>query len=112
MFLLTDGHFALADWQQLLQRLQVHAVVPLVAWRNEDYSALPRWGLVSFQDDETGRYRTVLMRPSFKQTLMAAYAERKRRLNGLSRAYGAETLFLTAPYRASQMQQYFWARAA
>jgi len=112
VFVLTDGHFALAAWRQLLLRLQGHAVVPVLAWRELDFLALPRWGLVSFQDAETGRYRTVWMRPSFKQAIVAAYAERKRQLGGLCRAYGAEALFLAAPYRAAQMQQYFLARAA
>ncbi len=112
VFVLTDGHFALAGWRQVLSRLQGHALVPLLAWRELDYRDLPDWGLVSFQDAETGRYRTVWMRPSFKQAIVTAYAERQQHLRGLCRAHGAEPLFLTAPYRAAQMQQYFLARAA
>jgi len=112
VFVLTDGHFALAAWRLLLQRLQGHAVVPVLAWRGLDYQDLPGWGLGSFQDAETGRYRTVWMRPSFKQAIVAAYAERKRQVRGLCRAHGAEPVFLAAPYCAAQMQRYFLARAA
>jgi len=112
VFLLTDGHFALAAWRQLLSRLQGHAVVPLLAWRDFDYLDLPRWGLVSFQDAESGRYRTVWMRPALKHAIVEAYTERKRQLRGLCRTHGAEPLFLAAPYRAAHMQQYFLARAA
>lgn len=112
VFVLTDGHFGLGVWRALLHRLKVHAVVPLLLGYDEDCLALPRWGLLSFQDAETGRYRTVLMRPSYRQAIMDAYAERKRQLQNLCRAYGSEPLFLNTPYHAAQMQQYFWAKPA
>jgi uncharacterized protein (DUF58 family) len=94
LFLLTDAHFPLADLRDLLASLQMHDIVPLILWDPGEYRQLPPWGLLSVRDIESGASRTLVMRPSLRERIIAAYAQRRQRLNGTFRAFGSEPLFI------------------
>ncbi len=94
LFLLTDAHFPLAHLRDLLASLQGHDIVPLVLWDPGEYRQLPPWGLLSVRDIESGASRILFMRPSLRERIIAAYAQRRQRLIGTFRAFGSEPLFI------------------
>jgi uncharacterized protein (DUF58 family) len=94
LFLLTDGHFSLAYLSDLLASLQMQDVVPLVLWDPDEYRRLPAWGLLPVRDMESGASRTLVMRPAFRNRIVAAYEQRRQALLGTFRAFGNEPLFI------------------
>jgi hypothetical protein len=94
LFLLTDGHFPLTYLSDLLASLQMHDVVPLVLWDPGEYRRLPAWGLLAVRDMESGASRTLVMRPALRNSIVAAYEQRRQALLGTFRAFGSEPLFI------------------
>jgi uncharacterized protein (DUF58 family) len=111
VFLVSDFHFPLPHLQAVLQRLSRHDVIPLVLWDQAEYSRLPDWGLFQVQDMETGKRRTLWLRPSLKRKIEQAFAQRRDQLQHQFRAFGCEPLFIENGYRAEQLGQYFLQRA-
>lgn len=112
VFLLGDGHWPLARLPALLASLGRHELVPLLLWDEQEYLAVPDWGLLAWQDLETGRRRRLWMRPALKRRIEAAYQQRRRQLQHAFRAFGHEPMFIEQGYRAEQFNQYFLTRAA
>jgi len=94
VFLLTDAHFPIKALRELLGSLQGHDVIPLVLWDAGEYTRLPEWGIMAFQDIENGRRRTVLLRPALRQKIIAAYGQRQKKLKQVFRAFGSEPVFI------------------
>ncbi|OAI03782.1 DUF58 domain-containing protein [Methylomonas methanica] len=111
VFLASDFHVPLPQLQAILQRLSRHDVIPLVLWDQAEYSRLPDWGLFQLQDLETGKRRTLWLRPSLKRKIETAFAQRHSQLQHHFRAFGCEPLFIESGYRSEQLAQYFLKRA-
>ena len=107
LFLVSDCHFSLARLRQILQPLTPHAVVPLVLWDEKEYADLPNWGLVRFKDIENRGFRTLFMRPTFKQRIIQAFQQRRELLQHAFRSYGMEAVFLSGAYRPELLTRYF-----
>lgn len=111
VFLASDFHFPLSQLQALLQCLSRHDVIPLVLWDQNESSRLPDWGWFQLQDMETGKRRTLWLRPGLKRKIEQAFARRRSQLQQQFRAFGCEPLFIENGYRAEQLTQYFFRRA-
>jgi len=111
VFLVSDFHFPLPQLQAILQRLSRHDVIPLVLWDQAEYSRLPDWGLFQLQDLETGKRRTLWLRPGLKRKIEQAFTQRRGQLQHHFRAFGCEPLFIENGYRSEQLAQYFLRRA-
>ena len=107
VFLLSDFNLPMETIQQQMQRLNQHTVVPLVLWDQQEYSNLPKWGVVKFADMEQRKSRTLFMRPALKQRIIHAFEQRKQQLQHCFRAFGCDPLFLEKGYRAELMTHYF-----
>lgn len=107
VFLLSDFYLPIEIIQQQMQRLNQHTVVPLVIWDSQEYSDLPKWGVVKFADMEQRKSRTLFMRPALKQRIIHAFEQRKQQLQNCFRAFGCEPLFLEKGYHAELMTNYF-----
>jgi uncharacterized protein (DUF58 family) len=112
VFLLTDCHFPVSHVRELLSRLQRHDVIPLVLWDQHETSNLPNWGVITYQDMENRRTRTLLMRPALRRKIIAAYRQRQDLLKQSFRAFGIEPLFITEGYSAQLINGYLQQRSA
>lgn len=112
LFLVSDFHMPMHLLKQALQSLMRHDVVPLVLWDAQEYRQLPDWGLYYLQDLETGRRRTLWMRPSLKRRIQQVYAARRLELEACFRGFGCEPVFIEDGYHAEQLELYFLQRAA
>jgi len=112
VFLLSDCHFPLPQLRAILGSLQAHDVIPLVLWNQHEYTTLPNWGLISFQDMENHATRTLFMRPALRQKIIAAYQQRQQDLKHIFRAFGNEPLFITEGYSTQTINRHLQQRAA
>jgi uncharacterized protein (DUF58 family) len=112
VFLLSDCHFPLEQLREVLATLQFHDVIPLVLWDREEYTGLPEWGLVSFQDMENHSRRTLLMRPALRRKIIDRYRQRQHELRRCFRAFGSEPLFITENYTTQSINRYLQQRTA
>jgi len=107
IFLLSDFHFPMTELTACVHTLAGHALVPVVCWDPSEYAALPDWGLARLKDAETGRDRTVFLRPELKHRIEQAYERRRIELGRRLRDFGREPLFLEGRYRADPINRYF-----
>lgn len=107
VFLVSDFHWPAAELEAALGALARHDVIPVVLWHPREYSDLPQRGLVSLQDPETGRRRTLLMRPRLAERLRAAYASRRETLTRRFLRAGRPPFFAGLHFDAGALTDYF-----
>lgn len=112
VFLLSDCHFPLQQLRAVLATLQLHDVIPLVLWDQEEHTRLPDWGLVSFQDMENHARRTLLMRPALRRKIIDGYQRRQHELRRCFRSFGKEPLFIAENYTTQSINRYLQQRTA
>lgn len=112
VFLVSDFHLPLAQLSELLNTLIHHDVVPIVLWDSLEYQAWPRWGLVRVGDPETGRARTLFMRPALYEKFQEGFARRRRELIDTCLRYGREPFFMIDRFEPDKMTRYFFSNTA
>lgn len=108
IFLVSDFHIDDASIIHTLQMLAAHRVCPLVLWDRAEYQRMPKFGLVSIQDSETGRRRTVLLRRSLHERIQAEFETRRIALVELFMKHGTRPLFVRDAFDAEQVTKYFF----
>ncbi|WP_108682298.1 DUF58 domain-containing protein [Methyloceanibacter sp. wino2] len=88
VFLISDFLMPEGTIEAIFEALAGHDVIPIVLRDPRELEDLPRYGLVSFADLETGRRRLYAMRPALRAALIADDAERSKRLRSLAMRYG------------------------
>lgn len=107
VFLLSDFHWPDADLQALLQALTRHDVVPIVLWDAAEAQEIPARGLARLRDPETGRLRSLWLRPALQDKLRAAYEARRQRLQALCLRAGRRPFFVAGEFQPWQLSRYF-----
>lgn len=92
--LVSDFRLPEADIVALLDVLAAHDVVPIVLDDSAEVEALPSWGLISLQDLETKRTRSILMRPALKARVIAEDRARRAVLKRLFAQSAREAVFI------------------
>lgn len=88
VFLISDFLMPEGTIEAIFEALAGHDVIPIVLRDPRELEDLPRYGLVSFADLETGGRRLYVMRPALRAALIADDAERSTRLRSLAMRYG------------------------
>jgi uncharacterized protein (DUF58 family) len=107
VFLVSDFHFPLDFARRVLEGFSRHDLVPVVLWDPEEYRHLPRFGLVTLRDPETGAVRTLLMRRSLRERIARGFAARRSALEALFRAAGRPPLSMEHGFHADRVTNYF-----
>ncbi len=108
VFLISDFHLPDALLRDTLHSLSHHDVVPVMLWDDAEYLDLPDWGLVRLQDLESGRYRTLMLRPSLKQAILQRYHNRLQQLVRVFLTQGREPLLLQSGVHDDPATRYFY----
>jgi uncharacterized protein (DUF58 family) len=108
IFLVSDFHLDDASLINTLQMLAAHRVCPIVLWDRAEYERMPKFGLVSIQDSETGRRRTALLRRSLHERIQAKFEARRIALVDLFTKHGTRPLFIRDAFDAEQVTKYFF----
>jgi len=88
VFVISDFYLPLDLIEAVFEALSAHDVIPIVLRDPRETRDLPRYGLVSLADLETGRQRLYAMRPSLRTALMREEAEAAKALRALAMRYG------------------------
>ena len=72
----------------VFQALASHDVVPVMVTLSSEIKRLPRWGLVSLADLETGKRRLVLMRQALREAWRAHDEARRGAFRAIANRYG------------------------
>jgi uncharacterized protein (DUF58 family) len=112
VFLISDFHCSLDFLARALQGFGKHMLVPVVLWDQREYRRLPRFGIASVRDSETGRRRTLWLRPRLHEKIAAAFAARRGALNALFFDLSLRALFLEDGFAPEVVTQYFFAAHA
>jgi uncharacterized protein (DUF58 family) len=82
-FLMPDEHIT-----AVFQALSSHDVVPVMVTLSSELRRLPRWGLVSLTDLETGKRRLVVLRPALSEAWRARDEARRAAFRAIANRYG------------------------
>lgn len=88
VFVISDFFMPDQVIESVFEALSEHDVIPIVLRDPRELEQLPRYGLVSLADLETGRRRLYVMRPALRAALIADNAARGARLRALAMRYG------------------------
>lgn len=108
VFVVSDFHFPDALLEEILGALARHEVVPIVLWDRAEFEALPSFGLALLEDPESGRRRTLLLRPRLKERIAAAYAARRESLRRRLLDRGTRPFFLVGDFNADALSEFFY----
>ncbi len=108
IFFVSDFHCDQQLLASVMESLSAHRVCPIVLWDRAEFEHLPRFGLVLVRDSESGRKRTLLLRPSFQQRVREAFAARRSWLTGFFSGYHTQPLFFEDGFNAEAVTQYFY----
>jgi uncharacterized protein (DUF58 family) len=112
VFVLSDFYMPLATIERLFEALSQHDVVPIVLKDRREVEDLPRYGLVSLADLETGRRRLFAMRPALREKWHRDAAEQMRALNALAARYGRGAFEILGPIDWDRLSAYLMGEAA
>ncbi len=111
VFLVSDFHFDDVLLDRILVALGGHDVVPVVLWDDAEWQRLPRRGLVSLRDPESGARRLLWMRPRLADAIAARYRARRDALTAMLRRHELAPFVLTRPFDADRLTGYFFGEA-
>lgn len=107
VFLISDFHMPPELLEQAINTLSRHHVVPIVLWDAGEYRQLPRVGLSTIVDPETGSQRTLLFRRELRERFERAFAERRELLQALFMRYEIPPCFVEDAFDAEALTEYF-----
>ncbi|MGH8550729.1 MAG: DUF58 domain-containing protein [Methylococcales bacterium] len=107
VFLVSDFHLPVALIEKILGALAKHDVIPVVLWDSQEFAALPERGLVRLRDPETGRRRTLWLRPLLKERIAHTFNERRQLLRRLFQRFGRRPLFVVDCLDPERLAEYF-----
>ena len=111
VFVLSDFYLPLLTIARLFEALSQHDVVPIVLKDRREVD-LPRYGLVSLADLETGGQRLFAMRPALREKWRRDAAEHLRALNALAARYGRGAFEVLGPIDWDRLSAYLMGEAA
>lgn len=112
VFVISDFYMPLHLIEALFEALSQHDVVPIVLKDRGEVEDLPRYGLVSLTDLETGRRRLLAMRPSLRAEWQRKAAEHARALRVLAMRYGRPPFEIVGPINWDRLGAYLMGEAA
>lgn len=112
VFLASDFHFPQPLLESVLESLSLHDVVPVVVWdelrSDGEFQALPRLGLIELRDAESGRRRTVLLRPALHAQWRHRFAQRRTTLQQCFARFGLRPFHVGRHFRPQALTAYFY----
>ncbi|HPE61994.1 MAG: hypothetical protein KDI15_12455 [Thiothrix sp.] len=108
VFLLSDFHFPRNLLEQLLERLAFHQLVPVLLWPGREYRQLPDWRFVRLRDPESGRVRSLLLRPALRHAISARFEQWHTGLQQCFIRYGFRPFEVDECFEPDRLTDYFW----
>jgi len=107
VFIASDFHWPLDGLGAALDRLGHAYVVPMVVWDPHEIEPPPANGIAAARDAESGRERTLWMRPALRARWRRAVAERRAELRRLFAARSLRPFAIEGRFDPEAMSRYF-----
>jgi uncharacterized protein (DUF58 family) len=107
VFVASDFHFSDTLLDAILSALARHEVVPIVMWDRAEFEDLPAFGLALLEDPESGRRRTLWLRPRLRERIAQAYDDRRARLARRFLDQGIRPFFMLGEFQADALSEFF-----
>jgi uncharacterized protein (DUF58 family) len=110
VFLASDFHFSLDVVDALLSAFGWHEVVPVVIRDEAECERLPAFGLAQLRDAESGRQRTVWLRPRLREAWRKNWAIRCAALDACFARHHLRPLILSEAFEPDAATALFYSR--
>jgi uncharacterized protein (DUF58 family) len=90
VFLISDFYMPREDTEEIFAALSHHDIVPIQLSDSLEVERLPRWGIFSLTDLESGRRRLVVMRPRLREAWQRRSRRRRAELNSIAARFGRQ----------------------
>ena len=107
IFLISDFHMPIKDIEHSLSRLTKHTIVPIILWNRTEYEDLPRFGIISITDPESGLEKTIFLRKTMLKKIKDQFKRRKKELEKIFLKYNSPPFFVNDRFEALEMTKYF-----
>ncbi len=107
VFLLSDFHFALERLGALLDRLAPALVVPMVVWDPAEAEPPAAQAIAPLRDAESGRLRTLWLRPALRERWRERVAARQAELDALFARHLLRPFHCRGRFDADAMSRHF-----
>lgn len=105
--LISDFHMSADEVEEIFAALASHDVIAIHLRDSAEIEDLPRWGLLTLRDVESGRRRLVVMRPSLKSEWQRADDERRSAVRRIATSYGRAPFEITDRIDWDRLSAYF-----
>lgn len=112
IFLVSDFHWPLARLGDVLDLLAHAFVVPMIVWDPAEITPPAHDAIAALRDAESGRCRTLWMRPRLRVQWSDAVARRREELQALFAARGIRPFHVTGAFDGEALSQYFFEATA
>ena len=103
VFLVSDFQWSLVGLDEVLDLLAPAHVVPIVVWDAAEVEPPAGDGLAVLRDAESGRSRTLWLRPALRTRWREAVARRRGALDSLFGAHGLRAFYLQGAFDAQAL---------
>jgi uncharacterized protein (DUF58 family) len=112
VFLLSDFHWPVEQLEAALDLLNRAFVVPVIVWDPAEIEPPAGNGLAVLRDAESGRQRTLWLRPKLRQEWREAVAARRARIEGMLAARAIRPFYIHGDFDGEAMSRYFFEASA
>lgn len=109
VFVVSDFHLPLPLVAELFAALSGHGLIPVQLRDSAEVEQLPAYGLAQVRDPESGRTRTLFLRPALTARIRAQAAAQQAALQRLCLRHGCRLLTLTDRFDPDAVTRYFYA---
>jgi len=107
LFLVSDFHWSLFRLEAALARFTGATMVPMVVWDKAEIEPPSEGKLLAVRDLESGRSRTVWLRPKVLKQWGENVAKRRRDLTTLFAKHGAHPFFVEGTFDGESLSRHF-----
>lgn len=111
IFLVSDFYFPIPLLDDIMQTLSQHQVIPIVLWDEAEYKNLPNYGFATLRDSESGKQRSVWMRPKLRQRIQGHFTQHRADMEQIFLQRQTPALFLHGDFAPDMLTQYFFSHA-
>jgi len=107
VFILSDFHWPLDRLGGALDRVASSCVIPVITWHRAETEPPETHGLVALRDAETGRQRTLWLRPSIRAAWRERVAARRAQLDRILSRRGLRPFYAGDRFEATAVSRFF-----
>jgi uncharacterized protein (DUF58 family) len=112
VFLLSDFHWPVEQLEAALELLNRAFVVPVIVWDPAEIEPPASTGFAALRDAESGRQRTLWLRPKLRQEWRDAVATRRALIERVLAARAIRPFYIFGNFDSEAMSRYFFEASA